>query len=189
MKTKIIIIVSALVLMFASNPGLAKQLKNQVSTKSSAVSVCPYAFLPMPPVYNNCITLSWETDTACMNLHKNYQEADTYSVVIYGLVDYSYRTLGISTEVKDVLVCLEYRTSDKCITLDLSMIQADVLSYIAKMEGISLNEIQWSPFEFNAKVKGIVSTTSGQKERGKTSNTIEGPYSDPISAFSIGFVG
>jgi hypothetical protein len=186
MKTKIIIIVSAMFLMFAANPSFAKRLNKQVTAKSNTVSVCPYAFLPMSPVYNNCLTLSWETDASGMDPNLNYQEADTYSVVIYGLVDYSYGTPGISTEVTDVLVCFEYKTMDQNITLDLSMIQADVLSYIANLEGISLNEIQWFSFDINTKVKGIVNATSGKRGKGKTSNTIEGPYSDPIKAYSIG---
>lgn len=187
MKTKQIIIISAMAFILATTPCLAINLnKNINSNINNALAMqmqmsakpavaYPYTFLPVAPVWS-AINLSWQVDTAKMAPNQTYQNAQTFSVMLYGLADYSYGTSEPYTQENGVLVCLEYTTTQTSISLDLSMVQADALNYIANMEGISISEIQNFTFTINAQVKGICSNTTSTRQKliQNISNAING---------------
>jgi hypothetical protein len=174
MKTKIWIILTAISLMMTAVPCFAK------NSPGKRYAVYPYEILPITQPCDNLINLSWEIDTSKLDPHKRYINARRFSVVLYGLATYWYGLSEPYTQVKDALVCLEYTTTSTSITLDLSVVQADVLNYIANMEGISVSEIQGFTFNVNAKVKGLCDFKRIRKIGGVV---IEGPYSDPVVVF------
>jgi hypothetical protein len=147
MKLRMTLIALALILVISVVPCTAKGPKDNYGG-----DVYRYAF-GTPVMDDDSINLCWELDASQPDGVS--QDAEKFSVVLFGDLSYSFGTVEPYTVVEDAEVSIDYSTTETCIAIDLGMVEAEVLATIAASEGIAVEEIQNFTFDISAKVKGL----------------------------------
>ena len=148
MKLRMTLAALALILVITIVPCTAKNLDN--NTYGGDVYRYEFGTVDMDEEY---INLCWDLDDE--QPIDVSQDAEKFSVVLCGDLSYSFGTVEPYTVVEDAEICIDYSTTDRCIEIDLSMVEAEVLATIAASEGIAVEEIQNFTFDIMAKVKGL----------------------------------